>query len=295
MIHNLDKKANEIHFDKNISGMNTDNVQAAIDELKGTVGYSKKNLLKYPYTNTNATLNGVTWVDNGQGLLSATGTATTENSWFYCRQKDTSPLTLKKGTYILSGCPAGGGNAKYQIYIVESATSNKIAIDNGNGCTFTLTEQTNVGVTCIIYPLQQVSNLVFKPMIRPASIEDGTYEPYVPSVNGEFGYWTPNAKEAPTERNYYIKTKNMLYVFFTVIPNTPISNSAQSYNACLDVKKTFGVKSFKDAFAYVYASNFAPIHVFASSGGNVLAFQYSGKEVSTNYAIYGQITLCIDQ
>ena len=37
MIHNLDKKANGIHYDKNTSGLNSDNVQGAIDELNTNV------------------------------------------------------------------------------------------------------------------------------------------------------------------------------------------------------------------------------------------------------------------
>jgi hypothetical protein len=41
MIHNLQKSAKETHFDKNISGMNADNVQGAIDELKGTKANAK--------------------------------------------------------------------------------------------------------------------------------------------------------------------------------------------------------------------------------------------------------------
>ena len=37
MIHNLDKNANGIHYDKNTSGLNADNVQGAIDEVKTLV------------------------------------------------------------------------------------------------------------------------------------------------------------------------------------------------------------------------------------------------------------------
>ena len=37
MIHNLDKNASGIHYDKNTSGLNADNVQGAIDELDTNV------------------------------------------------------------------------------------------------------------------------------------------------------------------------------------------------------------------------------------------------------------------
>ena len=126
---------------------------------------SGKNLLDVINLFPTQTLNGITFTNNGDGTVTVNGTATANA--FY-----TKTMTLKAGTYTLSGCPNGGGDNKYALQILGLSDW-----DDGDGYTFTLTEETVITIRIMIYSGNIVSNLLFKPMI-----EEGTtateYEPY---------------------------------------------------------------------------------------------------------------------
>lgn len=163
------KIAENNYFDKNISGLNADNVQGAIDELKGAIGYTSKNLLVNPASN--ATVNGNVFTANADKSFTVTGTSGTGVTQYYFVQP------LKKGKYIASGCPQGGSTSSYWVYV--SANNNVLGYDFGEGVEFELEEDTSVTYCMRIFSNGYKANsLVFKPMIRPASIKDDTYETY---------------------------------------------------------------------------------------------------------------------
>lgn len=128
-----------------------------------------KNLLPYPYTDTTKTVNGITFTDNGDGTITANGTAT-----------DTATFTLGTTSeyldydksYILNGCPANGSEGTYYI---QTDVSNWI--DTGSGVEF-MRDLSMAGASIVIAAGTTVSSLTFSPMIRLAVIEDDTYEPY---------------------------------------------------------------------------------------------------------------------
>lgn len=124
-----------------------------------------KNLLKN--VAKNSTSNGITFTVNEDGSVTVNGTATA-GAWMNV----TGKFTLPKGIYILSGCPKGGA---YSSTYVLSATT---AADYGNGKSFTIEEETEIVVNIGVYTGFTANNLTFYPMIRLASIEDDTYEPY---------------------------------------------------------------------------------------------------------------------
>ena len=144
--------------------------QKLVDGVVTDVGISKKltgkNLLKN--TAKSQTINGVTFTVNEDGSVTVDGTATSITflllNWF----------TLEVGDYVVSGCPTGGNKTTYSIKIDYAGTST---FDTGTGKTFT-NDGGSLKVTIRIEGGATVSNLVFKPMIRLASIEDDTYEPY---------------------------------------------------------------------------------------------------------------------
>ena len=176
-----DVTAEQTHFDKNISGMSADNVQGAIDELKGTIGYTSPNLL--PNTASTKTSENITYTVNDDKSVTANGTC--NSSADHSLIVLCSNLTLKKGKYILSGC-VGGSSTTYKLDILGS-DGKPAYIDYGEGCEMSLEEDTTfTSVRIVVYGGVKVNNLVFKPMIRYASIEDDSYEPYVPSVNNRF-------------------------------------------------------------------------------------------------------------
>lgn len=141
-----------------------------------------KNLLPYPYDNTTRTNKGVTYTDNGDGTITANGTATAYSD-FNCQSRtDTStPFTLAKGTYIVSGCPEGGSSTTYRILvgITENGAWKTIAADSGNGATFNYdSSMGNLGVVIAVYSGTTVNDVTFEPMIRYANVSDDTWQQY---------------------------------------------------------------------------------------------------------------------
>ena len=151
-----------------------------------------KNLLPYPYADGNKYVkNGLTLTVSNNGHVSVSGTATART--FFALVSTSNPISVNAGTYTVTGCPAGGADNKYMIslgykYVAES-TERKIIKDFGNGQTITFENDVYVDVLLGVDINQTVSNLIFKPMLRLASITDDTWEPYtggMPSPNPSY-------------------------------------------------------------------------------------------------------------
>ena len=137
-----------------------------------------KNILRYPYSDTTKTVNGITFTDNGDGTVTADGTATDLAQFIIVPRNSTGNFTLANGAYILNGCPAGGSNSSYRLHWSNSVDSN-VGSDYGDGCTVNVTDsQAYYGFFISIANGTTVSNLVFKPMLRLAEDTDNTYQPY---------------------------------------------------------------------------------------------------------------------
>lgn len=158
----------------------------SIDDIYSVMGQNgAKNLIPYPYYEKTHTENGITWTDNGDGTVTANGTATA-TSYFTITSRtlgtNMADSLIEGERYILTGCPTGGSNQKYDIFINETYNGAEVgmAFDYGNGATFTLNHKTenNYGIGLRIRSGQTVSNLTFKPMLRLASDSDNTYQPY---------------------------------------------------------------------------------------------------------------------
>lgn len=133
-----------------------------------------KNLIPYPYVNKTTTIGGVTYTDNGDGTITANGTATATS--IYGLQWYTIPLT--KGTYTISGIPANGSASTFMMQVAdrEGFAKNHISV---SGDTFTLDHDSGgLVVQIVVFAGYTASNLVFKPQIEVGSTATG-YEPYV--------------------------------------------------------------------------------------------------------------------
>ena len=143
-----------------------------------TVSVSGKNLIPYPYVNTTKTINGITFTDNGDGTITANGTATALANFALVWKN----LHIPKGTYTISGCPKGG-NVNTGFFIVCGTDSIRYAADTGNGGTFTISEDTNDFTFSIrINSGVTVDNLVFRPQLEIGTVATA-YEPYHGSTN----------------------------------------------------------------------------------------------------------------
>jgi hypothetical protein len=150
---------------------NADNVfTTEISDMNNVLG--AKNLLPNIGVET-STDNGVTYTKNSDGSVTANGTAT---GWAYYNL--CSRFTLDAGTYILSGKEA---KAATQIKITNADTQADVALllNNDTEKQFTLNTKTTLHAMLYIgVNAGTVTDFVFYPMLRLASIEDDTYVPY---------------------------------------------------------------------------------------------------------------------
>lgn len=127
-----------------------------------------KNLLKYPYIETTKTSQGITFMDNKDGSISVSGTATDTVYYNLYSNIDGKRLTLASGTYKL----VAKGRSKCNVFVNNGVNSVE------NEGTFTITDGHN-DVWCFIEAPKglAVSETIY-PMIQLASITDESYEPY---------------------------------------------------------------------------------------------------------------------
>lgn len=113
---------------------------------------------------------------NDDGTISFTGAAPSTPTNVYL-----GDITLDKGKYILSGCPSGGSDSSYRLEVRDESGSTVIAKDYGSGAVITADSTTTYKVQVRFVKDYELNNLLFKPMIRPAEIEDPAYQPYAPT------------------------------------------------------------------------------------------------------------------
>lgn len=143
---------------------------------------SGKNLLDN--TATTKISNGITFTVNSDGTVLVDGTNdTSANSSLVINRYDLSP-----GTYILNGCPSGGASNTYRLVIQETGSYSVLgSIDIGNGSReFTIDTTTRVQIAIFIQKGLMINNLLFKPMLREATIADDTYEQYGASPSPDY-------------------------------------------------------------------------------------------------------------
>lgn len=182
----------EVAIKQNASGEDihvTDSANAKVREFalfgkakqESTTG---KNLLEN--TATTKTVNGVTFTVNSDGSVTANGTATDRANFDIFTNKN---ALIPIGNYIVNGCPKGGSLSSYRFQIYNKTTSSG-ANDYGDGVELNISNLTDeITPQITIYGGYTANNLTFYPMLRLASIEDSTYEPYtggIPSPNPDY-------------------------------------------------------------------------------------------------------------
>lgn len=154
-----------------------DGVQTPVKKITGKT-VKTTNLIPYPYYNSSPTVkNGITFTVNEDYSVTANGTATADAN--YILVINSNPILLDNSkAYTLSGCPSGGGDSTYRIYIQDTSFSETY-IDRGDGMTFT-PKNTEFYVYITISQGYTANNLVFKPMLN----EGSTALPYMPYFSG---------------------------------------------------------------------------------------------------------------
>ena len=161
-------------------GKNMRNYEAYGNSMNG------KNLLQYPYNYTTKTINGITFTDNGDGSITANGTATANAYFVMVGMSWEEEIPFSAGTYTLSGCPAGGGLNTYALSLGgrTSANDNRnvYAQDIGNGKTITINSG-RYDFIIAIYSGTTVENLIFKPQLEIGSTATEWQSPAISPEN----------------------------------------------------------------------------------------------------------------
>ena len=148
------------------------------------------NLIPYPYYQTSKVTNGITWTDNGDGTITANGTATETDMFllynYYSENTGLNPTINTDRRLKLTGCPTGGSSNTYYLQIALSKGSGVWqggCLDSGSGAYMTPISGENhyyiYVFRIVILKGVTVSNLVFKPMVSLASF-DLNYNDWVP-------------------------------------------------------------------------------------------------------------------
>ena len=216
----LDGKADTSDIPANLSDLADDTTHRTVTDtekatwnakvseslLKDTVGWVGKNLIDLPISlvkslNTDGTWSGNIYThhnvsfecsvnDDGQiTSIKVNGTASS-GVWFNLRSSS-SKLSVKSGNYLLNGGVSGSATDKYGMYINDGSTSIW-ALDTGDA-SVNFAADKNCDIAITVRSGKTITNEMFYPMLRKASIIDSTYEPYHKSV--EDWYWenNPNA------------------------------------------------------------------------------------------------------
>ena len=154
-------------------------------------GDKTKNLIPYPYYESTKTVNGITFTDNGDGTITANGTATKLTVYKILPLNPETFVDYPAGKYIFSGCPSGGSLSTYCINFAASSTFTGYddimdANDIGAGKLCSAPNgMKRIFAKIIINPNTVCNNLVFKPQLELGTTAT-EYEPYgykIPIVN----------------------------------------------------------------------------------------------------------------
>lgn len=187
--------------------------------------YTGRNLIPYPYYETTHEDNGITFTDNGDGSVTIDGTATGDSQFMFMSRHDDT-MTLKAGTYTISGgCPKGGSTSTYRLIVSKKdaeGVASKIGYDLGEGLTFDVDgTETAIGVVMFINSGTTVSNLVVRPQLELGSVATD-YEPYVggiPSPNPDY----PQEIQSVEVSEIKAHGKNVLDLSTFTITNTSVT------------------------------------------------------------------------
>lgn len=249
----------------NAGGSNPLNFKIVAQEE--TPASTSRNLILYPFYQTTLTNNGVTFTDNGDGTVTANGTATAAAA-FYCGSPSLEEwgVDLTEGEeYTVSGCPAGGGADTYNIQIVSHGWLWGYGSDYGAGKTITAQEVSGacnlkVVLRIVINAGVTVSNLVFKPQLEKGS----TATDFVKYAQKENLIWIKSSTSVPGYTISGISTPSGAKTagWVSIEATTGTASGAPEFNAIRKNELLIKPKSAKqyvndvwtDVNAYIYGT-----------------------------------------
>lgn len=291
-------------------GENNKGLEIKVKGSTSQVTRSGKNLLD----NTAITKisNGITFTVNSDGTVLADGTNdTTANSSLIINRYELSP-----GTYVLNGCPSGGAINTYRLAIQETGSYSVLgSIDIGNGSgEFTIDTTTTVQIAIFIQKGLTINKLLFKPMLRKATIADDTYEQYgaspspdypakIENVEGKNKFDINQEKEIfgimLYKYSYYLKPNTK----YTISSNCPASTTANIYansnssNSAVYINKNQTIQSDENGYFYIlvrfkaYASDNSTFNLYEKVLNGTYYIQLEEGTVATPYVPYNSLEI----
>lgn len=265
-------------------------------------GGAGKNKLKV--TATSQTINGVTFTVKEDGTITTSGTATA-TAILFVNSRETYP----SGSYILNGCPMGGGNSTYKLDI-----PNASATDKGSGETFDSDGTTELTVRVVVYS-GYGDNLTFKPMIRLATETDATFAPYsnicpiigwdeVKVTRTGKNLFDIDAEHSAVDESYSYNFTVKPNTAYTMSSNVPFSSPSSLYfnggasnvnGVGLGTPRTFTSDANGHLSAYVrYVASGGAIDLYTAVKNGQYYIQFEESTTPTTYEPYNGLTYTID-
>lgn len=148
--------------------------------IRPIIASNGKNMIGGLIT-TSETDYGVTFTYNGNGIYTANGTNSSSSVLDYrLTGIGTYRLDLPVGNYVFNGGAYGSNGTGNTLYLTITGNGTRYVGNNGTSDTaFSIAEGEYISSVFIRVASGAVcNNLVFKPMIRPASITNSSYQPY---------------------------------------------------------------------------------------------------------------------
>lgn len=154
--------------------------QAEVDDIVNV--YGAKQMIVYPYQESSVTRNGITYTDNGDGTITASGTASADANFYMHTSVSTQLQPIKAGKYTLTNGLSDNSNSTYKTRIRlttdHGATYYKGVDLESESVIFNVEQDCEYAIYFWIVSGKTVSNVTFKPLLTPASVTNRIYEPY---------------------------------------------------------------------------------------------------------------------
>lgn len=258
-----------------------------IDKLKYAVGCTDDNLIINTNILSEQTMNNVTCTPNGDDTFTLNGTATAQT--FFNINYD-GKRAFNRCDYIISG-----GTSEVSIQVVTS--NSLIASSEGEEIEFTISNKADNWVRILINEGTVLDNVTVYPKVTYAFTKSLQEQ-----LNRELGnveYWVPKGTIHNPERNYYIKTKNTLKVWYQIELTSELNSTNSVFNLCDNICSTFGLKSHLNAWNISYCLNYTALPyryytIAFIANNNVMSVSYNGTAVPAGTNVYGYLEFAID-
>jgi hypothetical protein len=275
----------------------------SVESSKVTV--TGKNLLPYPYAQTSKVESGITFVDNGDGSITASGTATTSMGfWFISRQDHT---ILPAGDYVL--CPYDVPSGTHIDIAISEDELSWVGVASATNAptTFTLSKNVYVSVRWYVSDKAVLSNATMRAMLCKAGV-NLEYErprahqklsiarslPGIPVTSGG-NYTDENGQqwvcdEVDLERGVYVQRCYLDTLKFDYQAELERYTAVLKYSANTASIVGNGIPVLCDRYPFHDLAGsgtpkFNGIRIAAASPTRAIAY-YNGEEISTATVLY---------